>query len=412
MCEELKCKVCGKLASDDCSFHVSQMLCNKHYLQFQRHGKFLDDVPSFKKDYHYVCCVCGDTQHKEYGFCNVKGEYYGKEMCGKHINQMRNKGKIIDATPSLHIPQAKWNEDDIQILTDGYANGESIENLSQKLHRTHSSITAKASELKLSETYLRKNSCKYKAVYQDYDWCYERYITNGMSMEEMAVEAGCKLRTIQKWCSEKHKLNCRTKKDELKLNKLQKQLVMFSLLGDGHIDRREHQPLFIVSHAINQKDYLFWKYEILQSICNKPPSHIDSKYHSFGGDTLYKCQEQYRICTCIVNDLIPIREMGKANIISQLNEFGLAIHFLDDVYRSKDGTWELCYAAFSDKEKELYRKILKERFNIEPRIRKDTRYIGFGKKDSSIIDEIILRNVPNDLDIIKYKILDKRRECA
>lgn len=33
-------------------------------------------------------------------------------------------------------------------------------------------------------------------------------------------------------------------------------------------------------------------------------------------------------------------------------------------------------------------------------------------KNDTYIDEIILRNVPNDLDIIKYKILDKRRECA
>ena len=407
MCEELKCKVCGKLASDDCNFHKKHMLCNKHYLQFKRHGEFLDNLPSFKKEFHNVCCICGDTQHNNYGFCNVEGEYYGKEMCGKHLNQIWNKGKITDVTPSLHIPQIKWSENDVQILVNGYATGENLTSLSKKLNRSPSSITAKASELGLPDIYINKHSCKYRADYQDYNWCYERYIVRGMSMEEMAKEAGCKLRTIQKWCSEKHGLNCRTKKDEFELDDLQKQLVMFSLLGDGHIDRRENQPMFIVSHAINQKDYLFWKYEILKNICNKSPSYIKSKLHSFGGDILYKCQEQYRICTCIVNDLIPIRAMSKSEIISRLNEFGLAIHFLDDASRNNT-SWEMCYAAFTDEEKELYRRILKERFDIEVHLRKDTRYIGFSKADSQKIDEIILRNIPNDLDIIKYKILKER----
>lgn len=406
--KELKCKICSKLADDDCNFHKAQTLCNKHYLQFKRHGKFLDSTPSFTKEFHNVCCVCGDTKHQKYGFCNVEGEYYGKEMCGKHLNQMRNKHEITDATPSSHIWQTKWSESDVQILIDGYKAGESVEVLSSKLNHSPASISAKAYNLKLSELYTKKNNPNFKADYQDYDWCYERYILKGMSMEEMAKEANCKLRTIQKWCSEKHKLNNRTKKGEIELNDLQKQLIMFSLLGDGHIDKREKQPLFIVSHATNQKDYLFWKYEILKNICNKPPSYIEPKLHSFGDDKQYMCKGQYRIGTCIVNALVPIREMSKSDIISQLNEFGLAIHFLDDGSRSKEGTWELCYASLTESEKELYCKVIKDKFNIEPRIRKDERYIGFGKIDSAIIDEIILRNIPNDLDVIKYKILNRR----
>lgn len=79
----------------------------------------------------------------------------------------------------------------------------------------------------------------------------------------------------------------------------------------------------------------------------------------------------------------------------------------DDVSFNHSGSWELCYAAFTEEEKELYRKILKDRFGIEARFRKDNRYIGFSKADSKKISDIILRNIPNDLDIIKYKILEK-----
>jgi len=114
----------------------------------------------------------------------------------------------------------------------------------------------------------------------------------------------------------------------------------------------------------------------------------------------------YRLCTRVLDELLPIRNMSRSEIISQLNEFGLAIHFLDDASRNKT-SWEMCYAAFTNEEKELYCGILKERFDIEPHIHKDTRYIGFNKADSQKIDEIILRNIPDNLDIIRYKILDK-----
>lgn len=104
--------------------------------------------------------------------------------------------------------------------------------------------------------------------------------------------------------------------------------------------------------------------------------------------------------------------MKKAEIIQELNEFGLSIHFLDDASRSQSGAWELCYAAFTQEEKELYCKILQERFGIKARMRKDDRYIGFGIEDSKKIDAIILRNIPNDLDVVQYKIVDKKGKSA
>lgn len=144
-------------------------------------------------------------------------------------------------------------------------------------------------------------------------------------------------------------------------------------------------------------------YEILKNLCNKEPTFYDRKIKTFNGKE-YMSQESYRLNTRILDALLDIRSMSKSEIIQQLNEFGLAIHFLDDASRNC-GSWELCYAAFTEEEQNLYRDILERRFNIKPRVRKDCRYIGFGKEDSLRIDEIILRNIPNNLDIIKNKIL-------
>lgn len=402
MNEELKCKVCGKLASEDSNFDAKRMICNKHRIQLQRYGKFLDNLPSFKKELHRKCCVCGDTQHKKYGFCNIDGEYYGKEMCGKHLNQMRCKHKITDFTPSQHKPKVSWTSDDVKVLTDGYTSGLSLNEIANRLNRSASAVSAKAEILGLPDIYVSKFNAKYDAPYKDYDWLKEHYIDKLMSPQEIAAECNATARVVCKWCEKYHLYQTQAKRNT-PINDKQKELIMFSLLGDGHISKRESQPLFIVSHAINQKDYLFWKYEILKNLCNKEPTFYDKQLKKIGGKE-YITQESYRLATRILNSLLDIRNMSKSDIISQLNEFGLSIHFLDDASRNSNG-WELCYAALTDEEKGLYRNILEDKFGIKPRMRKDSRYIGFGKEDSLRIDEIILRNIPNDLDIIKYKIL-------
>ena len=186
---------------------------------------------------------------------------------------------------------------------------------------------------------------------------------------------------------------------------------MFGKLGDGHIDRRTDQPMYIESHAENQKDYLYWKWTILKDLCNKEPIYYPPQEHTFGGEQKYECQAHYRLCTRIIDDLKPIREMSNLEIIEELNEFGLSLHMLDDASRS-DGFWSLCVAEYSEDDIERYLEICKERFDIVGKIRKDTRYIGFDKRSSQIIDDIILRNVPNDIDIIQYKILNNQLEAV
>ena len=49
MNEELKCKICGKLASEDAHFYPRKMLCNRHYLQLQRYGEIIHDKELFEK---------------------------------------------------------------------------------------------------------------------------------------------------------------------------------------------------------------------------------------------------------------------------------------------------------------------------------------------------------------------------
>ena len=254
-------------------------------------------------------------------------------------------------------------------------------------------------------TEINKRSIHFKAIYQEYDWCYQKFIIEGLNHDQMAEEVGCTKRVIEKWCCEKHRLTQKYRQKNKQLNGMQKDLIIGSMLGDGHIDKRESQPIFIVSHAENQKDYLYWKYEILKDLCNIPPTYQDGGKVEFKGNPKeYIKQGSYRVCTRIYNSLLPFREMNKKELINSLNAFSLSIWLLDDGYRS-GSNWSICIASFSEEEKLYAIKSLKNKFNLDSYIlESDNRYLNFRAKESRILDDIVLGLIPNNLDIVEYKI--------
>ena len=252
--------------------------------------------------------------------------------------------------------------------------------------------------------HINKHDCNFKAIYQDYDWCYQKFIIEGLNHQEMADECGVTKRVIEKWCTEKHRLTQKYRQKNKTLNNTQRDLIIGSLMGDGHIDKRKTQPIFIVSHAINQKDYLFWKYEIVKDLCNIEPTYYESKEikHFSSGD--YICQPYYRFGTRLHDCLIPLREMSVVELLDNFNELSFSISMLDDGHRGN--LWTYCIAPYTDDEKNYIIKTFKTKFNVDGLIGKDDKYMYFNAIDSKKIDRIILNNIPNNLDIIQDKIIN------
>lgn len=100
---ELRCKVCGKLASEDSHFYKKSQLCNRHYLQMKRHGEILSD-DTLRKRYEKVCDICGDTQSSQYRMWHSDDEHNGKVLCSKHYKQLSTHGEIKDEHPASHVP--------------------------------------------------------------------------------------------------------------------------------------------------------------------------------------------------------------------------------------------------------------------------------------------------------------------
>jgi len=350
------------------------------------------------------CSVCGDTESIAYYIWQRQGEFYLKELCNKHYNQLIRHGYLLDKEQSTHQKRHKWTKEEEEQLKSLYAIGLSMCDIGKEMGLSVKSVRAKSCSLKLGDKYMRSNNVKFKAVYQDYDWCYQRYIVQGMTHQEMANECGASLRVIQKWCSQIHRLNKWSFKEYKQLSDLQYQIILFGTLGDGHIDKREDQPLYIESHAIDETDYVFWKYDKLKDLCSAPPKYYEATYTSFGTNKQYLCKPYYRFETRIINQLKEIRDMPRIQKIQKLNELGLCLHVLDD--GSRGNTWYLCLAEYSQEEIDLYIRLCKERLNLICWRQKDERYLTFDAPSSRKIDKMILNIFPENFDIIQKKIIN------
>ena len=308
-----------------------------------------------------------------------------------------------------------WSKDQEEYLEKLYSDFLPLEEIVQKINqysginRAPSSVSCKAVKLGLTKKYIKPNNPKFKAVYQDYDWYYYHFVDLGLNHDEMANIAQCTKRVIEKWGEEKHHIDTYTRMKNKKLNQNQYDLIIGSLLGDGHIDKRDEYPLFIVSHAEDQKDYLYYKYKLMEDLCEMTPTKYNGKVQYKIGNCICDCQDFYRFNTRTYDALREFRYMSKIDIMHHLNSFSLSVWFLDDGHCDEKGYWELCAPFSSNSERYAMKQILKEKFNIHAIEQKDNKYFRFHAEDSCKITNMILSNIPNDLDIIKNKILSKKK---
>lgn len=297
-----------------------------------------------------------------------------------------------------------WTNEEIEILENCYKKQMSMAEMTKLFpNRTSYSISVKAEKMGFTSIYIKKNNVKYKAIYQNKDWLINE-VLQGKTYKEIAKDAGASERVIQKWQNEVYHLSFRRL---YKLTPLQRQIVIWGTLGDGHIDKRDTQPLYVESHAINEKDYLFWKYEQLKPMFNNEPTFYGEKVKKFG-DMEYNCQASYRMSSKIIDDLKSIREMSKIEKINTLDKLGLCLYLLDDGSRN-DSNWQLCFATFNNEEKNLFINLCQERLGLNGWVQKDERYMVFDSPSSRRIDDLMLSIFSEDMDIIQKKIIKHRK---
>src|ERR1039458_7740834 len=118
-----------------------------------------------------------------------------------------------------------------------------------------------------------------------------------------------------------------------KLSTKEKEIIIGTILGDGHFAMLKTDARLEVGHSHKQKDYVFWKYKQLPDIVGAEPHKVlidDARYG--------KTWEQWSFSTRINPELTELRDMfykGKKKIIPKniglllTSPLSLAVWFMD-----------------------------------------------------------------------------------
>lgn len=162
------------------------------------------------------------------------------------------------------------------------------------------------------------------------------------------------------------------------LSKNVRDIILGSLLGDGSlaINPKYKNPRFSFRHSIKQKEYFFWKMEMLEEISGescywlqgseqKPDGWGTAKYR-FQSKALSSLTEIYNLTHKKV-DGTKVRVTRKW--LNQLSPLSLAMWWQDDgslVADSRQGV--ICTDGFSLEEVEIIHQYFKKVLNIETKI--------------------------------------------
>lgn len=258
-------------------------------------------------------------------------------------------------------------------------------------------------------------------LYRDKEWIYNQFVNLGKECHEIAKENRWSTRVVRKWANEKYGFNHNFRRDNFKPNDIQLQIIYAGILGDGCLSQRKDIDFtqYIFIQAEEHKDYIEWIFGNLKNMCkHKDLAYIPSQRKPFkkdynGSIQYFNAQGAYRLSTRGYKFLEDIKCLSKYEIIDRMGDMSIGLYFLDDGYKSKSGIWSLCMGNMSETEVNYFINKLnsigvyhKSIYLHHSRCFKDKSYyyLRFNKENSNIIDEIILKYLPKDLDIVKKKV--------
>jgi len=194
-----------------------------------------------------------------------------------------------------------------------------------------------------------------------------------------------------------------------KLNEVQKQIIIGSLLGDCTLrnGNSEHAKIYFREvHCEKQKNYLLWKMENLKDF-NPVYREYMSRYSKDYEPTL-KCEFKTR-ADIVFEDFYDLKyPIFKKEIFDKLDSLALAVWLQDDGHMHKSGSMEIATHNIPKEVQEYGLKVLKEKWGIEGNLKIDKRcnkwFMNFNKVNGDKIKELIKDFIHPDMEY-KFKVV-------
>ncbi len=211
---------------------------------------------------------------------------------------------------------------------------------------------------------------------------------------------------------------------EFNINEDVKQVLLGSLLGDACLTKTSKNPCYCCGHSPKQRDYLFWKVEVLGKhfrvktrFANNGPNRFIYILRTNHTELLNKLHKLYYI-----KSNKPKRKWEKIVnpiVLEELCPLGLAIWYCDDgSYDIRDKSCTLSTQGFSYEENFLLKEYFSRKWSIPVVVAKDYRKsvnktyyrLVFHKKETEKFLNLIKDFVPESMTYKLGHISDKNKE--
>ncbi len=147
------------------------------------------------------------------------------------------------------------------------------------------------------------------------------------------------------------------------LTNRQREIIIGSLLGDGHLVRTTRGFAFRVNHGIHQKTYVDWKFRELEALTNSPPRTYERSYYF--RTVSHPDLDDFR--KAFYDDR---RKKIPSKLERWMSPLVLAVWLMDDGGRDK-GQLRLNTQSFSREENEALIRILEATLGISAVLNRD-----------------------------------------
>ena len=195
-----------------------------------------------------------------------------------------------------------------------------------------------------------------------------------------------------------------------KLGDIPYQVLLGSLLGDMHSHKKGIKGHANISegHSNKQKDYSFWKGNILKDFNIKYSIIKPSGFHktdTFCFRSLVHPQLDYYYNLFYSTG----RKTVTQEILNQLSPLGIAVWYCDDgCYYYSTKSIRLSTLGFTKKENEIIQKYFKEKWNFNTRLQKQAVRYGFSQQfhtgDTKQFLELIEKKIKKMSECVWYKL--------
>ena len=200
-----------------------------------------------------------------------------------------------------------------------------------------------------------------------------------------------------------------------------KQLLIGSLLGDGSfcsVGKHAKHKCLSIAHSIKQKDYLNFKWGILNKYNLVPPIKERTIHEQRYTHDITECRFKTRlnpVFTEIRNNNYD--ETGhkrvKEEFVKDLEPLGLAIWYMDDGYVTKNSCI-LSTCSFTIEEQNILAKILLDKFDLHFNVGKHNNSMYLQAKDfpkfKKLIDSYVIPSLQYKLVPYSKRVLYKSGE--